>query len=337
MQQWVIPSGATGPRGLELREVDTPRPGPGTVVVRVTALSINARDRMIVGGPFGRTPGRDLVPLSDLAGVITQVGEGVEGWAAGDRVMTAHVPSWQDGPAIPFGIGVGSGDEDGVAAEQVLVPAAALVRTPDHLGDAEAATLQVAGVTAWNSVFGARPVAAGESVVVVGSGGVAVFAAQLATGVGATVVAAVKEHVDDRRWADIGVSDVVRTEEGWGARLAERTGGVDKVVNGVGPGLLPEALAALRGGGEVATPGLIDLATPAIDFLQVIGKQASIRGVAVGSAEMHRRLAQFLVEHDLRPVIDATVPFADLPAAYEALGRPDLFGKVVIDVGAHAA
>ena len=330
MKQWTIPAGATTPADLELRDAPAPEPGHGEVVVRATALSINARDGMILRGPFGRTPGRDLVPLSDIAGVVAAVGDGVRDWAVGDRVMTAHVPTWQDGTPVAFGIGVGSGDDDGVAAEHVAVLASALVRIPDRVTDTEAATLQVAGVTAWNSVFGARPVRAGETVVVIGSGGVAVFATQLAVAAGATVVAAVKDDVDDPRWSKVGVRDVVRTDSGWGARLAEATGGADKVVNGVGPGMLPEALDALGAGGEVATPGLIDVTSPAIDFMQVIAKQASIRGVAVGSAEMHRQLAAYVAEHDVRPVIDTTVDFADLPAAYRALTKPDLFGKVVI-------
>ena len=340
MKRWTLPAEATGEDDVVLDDVAVPQPGPGQARLRVSALSINARDRMILGGPFGRTPGRALVPLSDVAGTIDAVGADVDGWAAGDRVMTAHVPAWQDGRAQTFGVGPGSFEDDGLAAELVVVDAVALIAAPATLTDLEASTLQVAGVTAWNSVFGSHPVAKGDLVVVLGSGGVALFAAQLSLAVGADVIAAVRDRdltTDDRaRWAAIGVTDVVTTEPGWGSRLAARTGGAAKIVNSVGPGMTQECVDALGSGGEVAVPGLLDLSSPTLDFTAVISKQVSIRGVAVGSAAMHRALAAFLQEHDLHPVIDTVTPFTDLPQAYRRQAAHGIFGKIVISVTSHA-
>ena len=134
MRRWLLPDGATTADGLTLEETELGSPGPGRVQIAVSAISINARDRMILAGPFGRTPGQTLVPLSDVVGHVDAVGEGVEGWSVGDRVMTAHVPSWEDGPAPEFGPGPGSFDDPGVAAERLVVDAGRLIRVPEHLG-----------------------------------------------------------------------------------------------------------------------------------------------------------------------------------------------------------
>lgn len=334
MKQWLLKPGDLSPDDLTVHDVSVPEPGPSQVRVAVTALSINARDTMILAGPFGRLPDQAVVPLSDLAGRVDALGADVEGWSAGDRVMMAHVPAWIDGAAPSFGPGPGSDADPGVAAEYVVVESAALIASPQHLSDLEAATLQVAGVTAWNSLFGAHPVTPGQRVVVLGSGGVALYAAQLARAAGAEVHGAVRSHADDERWQSVGVARVVTTDEpGWGGRLYELTGGADKVVDAVGPALVDECLAALRGGGEVAVPGLINQMTaPTVDVLAMIGKQTSLRGVAVGSVQMHRDLAAFMTRHDVRPVVSTTVPFDRLPDAYRALGAGGLFGKVVIDL-----
>lgn len=332
MNRWILPANTTTAADLRLESAEAREPGPNQVRVRVTALSINARDQMIVRGPFGRTPGQGLVPLSDVAGRIEAVGPGVSGWASGDRVMTAHVPSWLDGQPPAFGIGAGSLDDPGVAAEQLILDADRLIAVPEALSDEEASTLQVAGVTAWNSVFGDHPVQAGDRVLVIGSGGVSLFAAQLARAAGAEVHAAVRSQPEDPRWEQVGVSSVTTTTEGWGQRFFEATGGADKIVNAVGPGILNECLAALRSGGEVATPGLYDLTPPALDGLSMIGKQTSVRGVAVGSVAMHRDLAAFMTQHDLHPIINHRVPFGELPQAYDLQGGSGLFGKIVINV-----
>lgn len=331
MKRWMLSATAVAPEDLYLEEADVPEPGPGQVRLRVRAVALNARDQMILRGHLGRLPDLDVVPLSDVAGIVEALGEGVTGWSVGDRVTTAHVPQWSDGAPVQFGIGPGSMAEPGVAAELVVVDAAALVSSPANLDDAEASTLQVAGVTAWNALFGANPVAAGDKVLVLGSGGVALFAAQMALARGAVVYAAVRSEVHQRQWDELGIAGVVTTHEpGWGQRVHDLCGGVTKVVNSVGPGILNECLTALDGGGEVAVLGLSDFTPSVLDAMTLIGAQGSIRGVAVGSLRMHRDLAAFVAEHDIHPVVDAILDFEDLPLGFHKQADPSVFGKVVI-------
>jgi len=330
MRQWKLRPGVTEAKGLVLEEAAAPHPGPGQARIRVRAIALNARDQMILTGPFGRPESREIVPLSDVAGVIDAVGEGVGGWSAGERVMTAHAPGWRGGRAQTFGIGPGSLGDPGVAAEQIVVDADRLISTPSGLSDVEASTLQVAGVTAWNAVMAGKPLEAGDKVLVLGSGGVALFAAQFARAVGAVPYAAVRSRADDPRWQQLGVAGTLTTDAAWGARAYELTGGADKVVNTVGIGVVNECIAAVAGSGEIAVLGLRDNDVPALDVWGLVGKQASVRGVAVGSVSMHQDLARFMAEHDLHPVIDRRFAFADLPAAYEAQGLRGIFGKVVV-------
>jgi NADPH:quinone reductase-like Zn-dependent oxidoreductase len=332
VRQWILKSDVTTAEGLVLEEAPAPEPGPGQVRVRVTAISLNARDAMILAGPFGRVADQDVVPMSDVAGVIDRIGPDIAGWRIGDRVMTAHVPSWVDGPPPLFAQGPGSNADPGVAAEYVLVDEPALVRTPEHLDDVEASSLQVAGVTAWNAVFGSHAVAAGDTVAVIGSGGVSLYAAQLARTVGASVHVVTRGADLDPRWNRIGVAGHLPRTPGWGRRLAELSGGIRTVVNAIGPGATAECLDAAANGGEVAVPGLVDLTPPALDLLDVIARQLSVRGVAVGSVRMHRDLADFMTEHRLHPVIDTVLPFDQLPRSYAVLATPGTFGKVVLRV-----
>ncbi|WP_406462461.1 NAD(P)-dependent alcohol dehydrogenase [Streptomyces sp. NBC_01622] len=332
MRQWKLNPGVTSAQGLVLEDVATPQPGRGQVRIRVSALSLNARDQMILAGPFGRPEGKAIVPLSDVAGTIEAVGEDVAGWSAGDRVMTAHVPTWRSGRAKVFGIGPGSLEDPGVAAEQIVVDAGRLIATPENLSDAEASTLQVAGVTAWNALMAGKPVGAGDKVLVFGSGGVALFAAQMAHALGAVPYAAVLTLADDPRWQQLGVAGVLTTDGEWSAKAFELTGGVDKVINTVGIGLVNECIAISAGSGEIAVVGLRATDVPELDMTGLTLKQVSVRGVAVGSVAMHEELARFTAKHDLHPVIDRRFAFADLPAAYEAQSSPDIFGKVVVEV-----
>lgn len=332
MHRWNLPADATTADELQYEDVPDPTPGAGQVTVRVAALSINARDTMILAGPFGRSEGEDIVPLSDVAGTVEQVGDGVTDVAVGDAVIVAHVPSWVDGMPPIFGQGPGSTGDPGFAAERIVVDASRLIPAPANLTPAEASTLQVAGVTAWNCLFGAKPLTAGDSIVVIGSGGVSLFAAQIAVALGAQVYAAVRSNPDDARWGELGVTQVITTEDGWGERLADSGGGVTKVVNTIGLSALVECVNALRPGGEVATPGLRDMEMPELDPNALIGKQISLRGVAVGSVAMHRALAAFVAEHDIHPVIFRHIPFSEVPAAYEAQSAHGVFGKIVIDL-----
>ena len=331
MKQWMMPANATTADELLFEDAAIPEPGDGEVRIRVDALSLNARDTLILAGPFGRLPGVDVVPMSDVAGTIDALGSGVTGWSVGDKVTRVHAPEWTDGLPVPFGVGAGSMDDQGAAAEYLVLPEDTLVAAPSNLDAAEASTLQVAGVTAWNALFEGKPIGADDKVLVLGSGGVALYALQLARAIGAEVYVGVRHGMDDPRWAELGAAGVVdTTSETWPSDVVRLSGGVTKVINSVGSGIINECLGALEGGGEVAVLGLYDQNPPQLDMMALIGKQASVRGVAVGSGKMHRDLTAFIEEHDIKPIIDRSYPFSSLADAFSEFGSHSVFGKVVI-------
>ncbi|CAA9425346.1 MAG: Alcohol dehydrogenase [uncultured Quadrisphaera sp.] len=336
MEQWLLPAGVTDAEGLVLREVPVPEPGPGEVRITVRAVSINARDALILAGPFGRAGDRDLVPLSDVAGEIDAVGEGVTQWAVGDRVTDLHFAGWDDGPAPDDrgGVGLGADGDDGVLAEQVVLRADRVTRMPANLSFAEASALPVAGVTAWNAVMGRLPVGPGDTVVVIGSGGVALFALQIATAAGARVVAMGRREEQGERLLAMGATDFVNgtTVPGWAAELAGRCGGAAKVVNTIGMRAVGACLPALAGGGEVAVVGLVEHGSATLDGDALLGRELVVRGVSVGSHRMHRDLVALVEREHLRPVIDRTFPFSKAPEAFRAQAGGGLFGKLVIEV-----
>ncbi|HEX7303725.1 NAD(P)-dependent alcohol dehydrogenase [Lentzea sp.] len=329
MQQWVLPPDATSAGALRLREVPLPEPGPGEVRVRVRAVSINGRDQMVLSGPFGRIPGRELVPLSDVAGEVDAVGDGVEQFAVGESVTNLH---WQDAPVPTPPLGLGALDAPGVLATHVVLPVNQVVRAPAHLDHAESATLPVAGVTAWNALFGDHPVRPGQRVASLGTGGVAVYAMQLARAAGADYFGVVRRSTSARRLRDLGAVDVVDSADvpQWGARLREVSGGVHKLVDTVGTATIPDALTSLAWQGEVALVGLFTQEPAALDPMLLFGSGGSLRGVAVGTAAHHRDLVAFMERHGLRPVVDSVHPFSEAPAAFEHHRRPGVVGKVVI-------
>lgn len=335
MKRWMLPADATDAAKLVLDEVPVPEPGPGEVRILVRAISMNYRDQLVLKGPFGRLPGRDLVPLSDVAGEIDAVGPQVESWSVGDRVTNLHVLGWTDGrPPAAMGLGLGALDEDGVLAEYVVLPADRVMRAPANLDHAGAATLPVAALTAWNAVFGDHPLSTGSTVLVIGSGGVSLSALQLARAAGARIYATVRDDAKGDALVRLGAEGYVNSlaVPDWGRAVFALSGGVDKVVDSVGASILPQALAALAPGGEVATLGLFEMSGEPLDGYALLGKQARVRGVAVGSKAMHRDLVSYVETHDIHPVIDCRIDFLDSPAAYAAQTSAGLFGKVVIEL-----
>lgn len=336
MRQWLLPAGVTDAEGLVLREAPVPEPGPGEVRIRVRAVSINARDSLILAGPFGRAGDRDLVPLSDVAGEVDAVGDGVGRWEVGDRVTDLHFAGWDDGPAPDErgGLGLGADGDDGVLAEHVVLRADRVARMPANLSFVEASALPVAGVTAWNAVLGRLAVGPGSTVVVIGSGGVSLFALQIATAVGARVVAMGRHDEQGERLRALGAADFVNSAdvEDWAAELAGRGGGAAKVVNTIGMRAVNACLPALAGGGEVAVVGLKEMESIPLDVNDLLARELVVRGVSVGSHRMHRDLVALVEREDLHPVIDRTFAFADAPEAYRAQAGSGIFGKLVIEV-----
>jgi len=332
MKRWVLKHDVTNIDDLETEEVDVPEPGSGQVRVRVKAVSLNARDRMVIAGPFGRLPEQDIVPASDMAGAIDAVGTDVTAWAIGDSVVNLHFRGWRDGaPPADAGMGLGSLDEDGVLAEYVVLDATRVARAPASLSPAEAACLPCAGVTAWNAMFGEHPVTAEQHVLVTGSGGVSLFALQFAQAVGASVAAMSGSADKRRRLMELGAEPVIdrQATPDWGEAVLEATGGVHKVVDSVGPGAANRSLTALAYGGEVAVVGLIDMEGPAPGFA-LYGK--SLRGIMVGSERMYDELSAFVDKHALKPIIGERFGFDAVREALHAQGAAEGLGKIVIEL-----
>lgn len=334
MRQWIIAKGSTSLQGLALRDAPDPVPGPGEVLVRVHACSLNYRDQIIplglyMGGPVAE----EVVPLSDGAGEIVALGEGVSQWAVGDRVAGLFFQNWADGaPSPAIGPALGAAGAPGMLQDLVALPAHGVVRIADSLTYEEAACLPCAGVTAWNALMaGPRPVKAGDSVLVLGTGGVSLLALQIAKAAGATVVATSSSDAKLDRVRALGADHVInyRTTPEWGAEAARLTGGIDHVVEVGGAGTLAQSIAAVGFAGEIALIGVLTREGNTNPH-GLMFKGASIRGIFVGSKAMATGLNAHIDAHAIKPVIDRRFAIEAALDAYAYVASPDLFGKVVI-------
>ncbi len=323
--------------GLQLAEAEDPRPAAGQVVVRMRACALNHRDLNIVSGTYTSValkPG--AIALSDGAGEVTAVGQGVTRWKAGDRVAPIFVQRWLGGDLLPeYMSSALGGPSDGVLAEQVVMNEEGLVRIPSHMTFEQAATLPCAAVTAWHAALVRGALQPGQTLVTLGTGGVSLFAAQFAMMAGARVIATTGSDEKIARLHALGVADVInyRTVPEWDARVRELTAGrgADVVVEVGGPGSIARSIAAIRYCGHISVVG--NLAGKAmIDPAALFARRATMCGVQVGSRDMFEAMNRALEMHKLEPVIDRVFDFSDARAAYEYLAAARHFGKVVIRV-----
>ena len=321
--------------GLQREELPEPRPGPGQVRVRIRAASLNFRDLLIVKGSYSRNLPLPLVPLSDGAGEVVEVGPGVTRFAVGARVAGIFMQTWIDGALTDAkGKSALGGAIDGVLAEQVVLHEDGLVAVPEHLSFEEAATLPCAGVTAWNGLIEAG-LKAGDTVLTLGTGGVSLFALQFARLAGARVIATSSSDDKLARAKQLGAVEGInyKTTPEWDKTVREMTGGVgvDHVVEVGGAGTLPRSLKAVRAGGHVALIGVLS-GGGEVNPTPVLIKAVRLQGVYVGSRAMFEAMNRAVSEHRLRPVIDKVFPFEEAVAAYRHLESGAHFGKVVIRV-----
>lgn len=336
MKSWILKAGATSLEDMHLVDRDTPAPGQGEVQIRVHACSLNYRDQLIPQGKYmGGTIAQDIIPLSDGVGEVTAIGAGVTRFAIGDRVAGTFFQNWDDGPANPFaGAALGAPPADGMLSEYVVLPESGVVHIANSLSFEEAATLPCAGVTAWNALMeGPRPTKAGDTVLVLGTGGVSLLALQIAKTAGATVIATSSSDEKLERVKALGADHVINYRETphWGAEAVRLSGGkgIDHVVEVGGAGTLAQSIQAVGFGGEIALIGVLtregDTSPHGLMF-----KGASIRGIFVGSRGMATRLNAFIDQHGIKPVVDRTFDMASAKEAYMYQASPDLFGKTVI-------
>jgi len=334
MRAWEIVSDG-GIDALELNERPVPEPGPGQVLVRVAAFSVNFRDLSTILDPVARNLPYPTVPNSDCAGEITALGAGVTGFKEGDRVAGCFFQAWVAGSITPTAMASALGGAiDGVLAEYVVLNAHGVVAVPDHLSLEEAATLPCAALTAWHALHAQAPVQAGERVLILGTGGVSVFAQQLCSALGAETI--VTSSSDDKlaRIRELGAGATVNYREtpDWDQAVLEMTdgAGVDRVIEVGGPGTLEKSIAAARVGGTVALIGILTGAGGAVVPTDIMRKSLRVQGIYVGSREMFETMNAALAAHDIRPVIDEVFAFADAPAAYHRMQGAGHFGKLVI-------
>jgi len=322
--------------GLRLVEEAGAGAGPGQVRVRLSAGALNFRDLMVVRGGYALAGDGTLVPGSDGVGKVVETGSGVTQLAVGDRVATSFFPEWVDGPMTPAGLaGALGGGQAGTFAQEIILPEHALVKSPEHLTDAEAATLTCAGTTAWHALFEAARVQPGNTVLLLGTGGVSIWALQLAKAAGCRVLITSSSDAKLEKARALGADDTInytRTAE-WSTEVRRLTGGegVDLVLEVGGEKTLPRSLASVRMQGTVVTIGAVSgSAGSGIPPRALIGGAVRLQGVYVGPRRYHEKLARFVATAKIRPVVDRVFDFGALPQAYQHLASGGHFGKVVV-------
>jgi NADPH:quinone reductase-like Zn-dependent oxidoreductase len=323
-----------GPESLVLTSRPEPTPGPRELLVRLRAVSLNYRDLAILRGTYGDFP-RPLVPVSDGVGTVVAVGSEVRRFAVGDRVIPAYVPDWIRGePTEASTRRRLGGPLDGLLREYACVHEEAAIAAPAHLTDVEAATLPIAGVTAWHALFTAGRVGPGQTVVVQGTGGVSLFALQLARMAGARVLVTSRSPAKLERALALGAAAGIHSQAAlaWEEQVVALTDGrgADQVVDVVGGQGVGNSIGAARVGGTVSLVGFLDSASVSFDLTRALRRVVRLQAVSTGSRDDLEALGRALAAHDVRPVVDRTFPFDEAHAAYVYLASGAQFGKVVI-------
>ncbi|WP_343525949.1 NAD(P)-dependent alcohol dehydrogenase [Sphingomonas sp.] len=325
------------PGGLDrLRMVERPdpgTPGPGMIRVRLHASSLNYHDYGVVAGRMPTEDGR--IPMSDGAGVVEAVGDGVSDFAIGDAVISCFFPDWQDGPARVGDFTRVPGDGiDGYACETVVAPAIAFTRAPQGYDHAQAATITTAGLTAWRSLVVDGGLKAGDRVLVLGTGGVSIWALQIAKLMGASVAVTSSSDAKLEQARALGADHLVnyRKHADWGAQVHDWAGeGVDHVIEVGGPATLAQSIDAVRIGGHIGLIGVLTGIEGAVPTATLMRKQARLQGLIVGSRRMQQEFVRALDGTPLRPVIDRTFPLAELAQAFRHQESGAHFGKIAVN------
>ncbi|GAB5480367.1 MAG: NAD(P)-dependent alcohol dehydrogenase [Parasphingorhabdus sp.] len=339
MKAWQIGS-RIGIGGLQLTDHPEPEPGPDEIVVKVSAAGLNYRDLMVLRGDYGTDLPEDRVPLSDGVGVIEAVGADVTGLDVGTRVMAPHFATWLDG-AYSFAVfardlGVTA---NGWLAEKIIIPANAAVVVPENVSDNSAATFSVVGSTVWHAMMAFGEAKPGDLVLAQGTGGVSIFALQLAKAMGMdfAITSSSDEKLARARemGADYGIN--YRDQPDWGAALLEATGGrgADVVVDTLGFPAMGETVAACAVNARIGSLGALS-GTPqdqsSASQGALIGKNIAIKGIASGNREMLQRALDVVAQNGIELLVESVFDFDDAAAAYTHLESGSHMGKVMITV-----
>lgn len=330
-------TGTTGLDSLQAVTLPDPTPGPGEVLVRIRATCLNYRDYMNVMGIRGVTGPVPRIPCSDGAGEVAAVGEGVTQFKPGDRVVCPFMPTWLEGEfSQAHASGALGGAVDGLLRELAVIRAESLLPIPDYLSTEAAATLPCAAVTAWDALHCRGGLKAGETVLILGTGGVSVFALQFAKLAGARVLATTSSDEKAKHLLKLGADAVhnYKTDPDWDTWAVNQTCGlgVDKVIEIGGAETLNRSLKATRFGGHIALIGVLTGTSAEVQTVQILRKGIRLDGIYVGSREMFAQMLAEMERVKLQPVIDSTFEFKDVPAAFQRIASGKHFGKIVIRV-----
>lgn len=325
-----------GIENLAVIDRPEPKPGPGQVLVKMKAWSLNYRDIMMVKGWYNPKLKLPFVPLSDGVGEVIGIGDGVTRVKVGERVAGCFMQRWVAGAlndtAAKSALG---GAIEGVLAEQVLLHEDGVVTLPKQLSDEEAATLPCAALTAWNALVSHGQLKAGDSVLVQGTGGVSIFALQFAHLMGARVIATSSSNAKLERVKKMGASDGINYKEtpAWEEKVRELTGGygVDHIVEVGGAGTFNQSMKCIKSGGTVSLIGVL-AGKGEPNLLPVLMKGVRVQGIFVGNREMFEAMNRAIELNQLRPVVDRVFDFKDIQAAFKHMESGAHFGKVCVRI-----
>ncbi len=324
-----------GLENLKLVEEDRPQPGRGEVLVRIRACSLNFHDNMVVRGNKPCADGR--IPLSDGAGEVVAVGDGVNAFEVGDAVVSTYWPNWLGGDPSPASKQGELGDDvDGYAREYARMPWYAFTRAPAGYTHVEAATLTCAGVTAWRSLIVCGQVKPGDAVLILGTGSVSLFALQFAKAAGARVIATSSSEDKLEELRRLGADTVInyKAVPDWGQKAREITDGrgVDHVIEVGGPGTLAQSITACRMGGHIALIGVLTGFAGEVSIPALFSNQIRISGISIGSRADQQDMIRAIAANGLKPVVDSTFPLQEIASAFRFYESQKHFGKICLEL-----
>lgn len=336
MKVWELTSDK-GINALVLNDRARPEPGAGQVIVKVGASSINYRDLATIEDPIPRNIKFPMIPNSDCAGEVLAIGAGVKNVSVGDEVIGCFFQEWVEGPISPAVMSSALGGAlEGVLAEQVILNADAVVAVPEHLNIEEASTLPVAALTAWHALTLPDPITPNDTVLILGTGGVSVFAQQFCSSIGANTIVTSSSDEKLKKMKDLGAQQTINytSSPDWDKEVLDMTNGkgADRVIEVGGAGTLQKSLTAVRVGGQIQLIGILSGAAGSIVPTDIMRKSVSVRGIYDGSRAMFEDMNAFLSKHKIHPVIDSVYDFEDAKSAYQKMRDATHLGKLVIRV-----
>ncbi len=328
--------GSFGLENLKLVELEKPKPGPGEILIKMKAVSLNYRDLLVVQGHYDPRQKLPLIPCSDGAGIVEEIGPGVERFKVGDRVTSLFFQKWWSGEPTREKLRSTLGSpHNGTLTQWMVLDQEGAIKIPEHLDFIEASTLPCAALTAWSALVELAKIRPGEFVLLQGTGGVSIFALQFAKALGAKVIITSSSDQKLERAKQLGADYTInyKAEPNWGKKALEITGnrGVDLIVEVGGAKTLEQSLKAIKFGGKIALIGVLSGVSSELNILPIVMKQVDVQGVMVGPRESYQAMNRALSARKLKPVVDKVFPFERAKEAFEYMLSAKHFGKICIE------